>query len=107
MKESESHTNICKCGHGDNITEFMAVDKLWCCMATNDNCTILSGYTAYCTGMALSLSEECHSQTCNYYPTDQYRNGGYSYNFPRSHLNICGDGRYKANISRVEQMHSF
>ena len=85
----------------------MAKDNLWCCMTTNDSCTILDYNDVNCTGMALPLSEECHSQTCNYYPTDEYRNGGYSYGFPRSHLNICGDGRYTVNIFRVELIHRF
>ena len=103
---------ICKCGHGDNVTEFRVQDKLWCCKTMNDNCTISGDYpiqSVNCTGIALSLSEECHSQTCNYYPTDEYRNGegGYSYSFPRSHLNICGDGRYTANIFRIELIHRF
>ena len=95
----------CKCGSGDNFTEFTDDNKLWCCKTTNDNCAILGGNYANCTGMALSLSKECHSQTCNYYPWHKYRNGYSEIRLPRSHLNICGDGRYTANISRVELMH--
>ena len=89
----QRYNDHCKCGNGDNVTEFMDEDKLWCCKTTNDNCTISDDLrTANCIGIALSLSEECHSKTCNYYPTDEFRNG-YGNVLQRSHLNICGDNR--------------
>ena len=94
---------ICKCGHGDNIKEFRIQDYLWCCKTTSDNCTFNNDKNEVnCNGTALSLSEECHSNTynlCNYYPTDEYRNGyddahdGYVHILHRSQLSICKDNR--------------
>ena len=104
---------LCKCGHGDNITEFGIEDELWCCKTTNETCrSDDKSLTVTSIGTVQSLTEECHSKTYksrNYYPTDEYRNGIRQVNgrdrlVPRSHLNIHRDNRYKANIYRVQSI---
>ena len=95
----------CKCGqYDDNITKFTVHDDLWCCKTTNDNCTYEEDEaklsSVKCIGMALSLSQECHSKTnkpCNYYPNDEHRNGDRNF-LPRSHQDICRDNRYSNTV---------
>ena len=74
---------------------------MWCCKTTKDQCIKEEIYphNVICNGTALSLSDQCHDenyngQSCNYYPMDEYRNGGVGVDVSRSYLDLCQDNRY-------------
>ena len=98
----------CICVNDKNITDFMIDDGLWCCKTTSDDCILATNYTASyyyvtCIGKTLSLSDQCqddsNQQTCNYYPSDRFRNGycrgSHDKYKNRSHLDICKNEKYE------------
>ena len=100
-----SYDMACGCRQGSNIDIFTVDDKKWCCRTTNETCNIVDGIEDYylnCTGQAISLQEQCPSNelshVCNHYPDDRFRNFYehttlHNFDFERSFLNICNDGR--------------